>query len=41
MLAKSHSMWDLSSPTKDETRAPCTESVECQQLYHQAILKAY
>ena len=40
MLAKSHSMWDLSSPTKDES-APRTESVECQQLYHQAIPKAY
>ena len=25
MLAMSHSMWDLSSPTKDETLAPYTE----------------
>ena len=23
-----HSMWDLSSPTRDQTRAPCSGSME-------------
>ena len=27
-LATPHGMWDLSSPTRDGTRAPCSGSVE-------------
>ena len=30
-----HSMWDLSSPTRDRTRAPCSGSAESWPLDHQ------
>ena len=29
-----HGMWDLSSPTRDQTWAPCTGSLECYPLDH-------
>ena len=32
-------MWDLSSPIRDWTRAPCIESEESQRLDHQGSLK--
>ena len=30
VLATSHSLWDLSSPTRDQTHNPCRESMESQ-----------
>ena len=34
-LATPHGMWDLSSPTRGQTHAPCTGSMESQPLDHQ------
>lgn len=28
LSATPHSMWDLRSPTRDQTHAPCTEDIE-------------
>ena len=36
-LAVPRSMWDLSSPTRDRTRAPCSGSAESQPLDCQGI----
>ena len=30
-----HGVWDLSSPTRDQTRIPCIGSAESQPLDHQ------
>ena len=36
-LAVPHSMWDHSPPTRDQTHAPCSRSMESKPLDHQRI----
>ena len=37
LLAMPHGLQDLCSPTRVQTRAPCSESVESKQLDRQGI----
>ena len=39
-LAVPHGLRDLSSPTKDQTQAPCSGSMESQPLDHQGSPRA-